>query len=191
MENSLFYINFQYLFNFHYILSMTIKDYKDICPKRIDLIIKNYDKKELVPSARAWEMWQSSFFNKLPIIKLVEGINNLKKFELSGDFSESSFKFFFKDLNYSIQYINPIEFNSFTISQKEKQRIAFLLQDELPLSWEKLNLLVRYLYRESQDQWNFETLRKLSGCVCENLSSALLLNKYIDERNIVPEKKVS
>ena len=153
---------------------------KKISPERIDMIIKNYRKEELVPSTKAWELWDTSFFNKIDFqgstgTFLKRFIERMKKNNKT--LTEKDFKELFPELKYNIPYIDPMQFNSFYISYNEINRIAMLLQEELNTTWDETIQIVEYTFRGKD--WSYNGMYKVIGCVSRKVKNLLFTKKMI------------
>lgn len=142
--------------------------------KKIDLIIKNYDKNNLVPSSKAWEMWFSNFFNRINLNRNdSKFIERIKIFRDSVSFEESDFKEIFPELKYTNKYINPMSFELYNISKKECERLAFLIQEEAPfVDFFQLKLIIEYTFRGRD--WNYKGFYKTCGVVSKELKRVLI-----------------
>jgi hypothetical protein len=157
------------------------QEVREIRPERIDMIIKNYRKEELVPSAKAWELWSASFFNKVDMLgKCVTFINRLRERNKTNNrtLTEQDFQELFPELKYNIPYIDPMEFNSFNISYDEINRIAMLLQEELNTTWEESVHLVKSTFRGND--WSYNGMYRIAGCVNSRLKALLFTKKMIN-----------
>lgn len=159
------------------------EEIREISPERIDLILKNYHEAELVPSAKAWERWSNQFFNKIipnsTCMKYIKVLRErLKKDNTTID--EKEFKELFPDLKYT-QYIDPMTYKDYYISFNEINRLAMLLQEEIPLTWEETKLAIEYTFRGND--WSYQGLYTVMGAV-SNRAKTLLFTKNFINKNI-------
>lgn len=150
------------------------KDINNISIEKINKILKSYKKEELVPSAHAWELWISDFWNKVDLKNdIMKYVNRFRDYRFQNEkMTEEDFKRVFPELEYT-QYVDPMSYNSFYISNDEINRIAMLLQEELNIEWLKATLLVKYTFRGNH--WNYRGLYSVSGSVCSKLKSRLMI----------------
>lgn len=116
---------------------------------KIKEILNDYNQKDLVPSAKAWELWQAQFFNKVKtnetFINEWETIKLIKKNDIN--LTEKEFNNYFPKATYSIQYINPLEYKKYTLSNKARNKIGLKLSILLPMNWDILDTILKSYYR--------------------------------------------
>lgn len=113
---------------------------------------------------RCWESWYKKFFKlegeKKRLDKnlsLIEYMDKGKEFNKTNA-SEEDFKKFYPDFKYK-QYKSPWDFNYRIVSIEKIQKIAFELQQYIPLEYNKLCSLIKtVLRRRKRHEWNFDTL---------------------------------
>jgi len=142
--------------------------------QRIDSIIRDYNKENLVPSSKAWELWFSNFFNRINLNRNdVNFIKRIKIFRDSNSFEETDFKNIFPELKFGGQYINPMSFELYNISKKEIEIVAFKLSEEIEfIEFSQLRQIVEYTFRGKE--WNYKGFFNCSGIVSKKLKRALL-----------------
>lgn len=111
---------------------------------------------------RCWESWVAVFFMKDDRHKkinqdltLIERISIMEKFENTAQ-SEEDFKKLYPDYEYDV-YKSPWDFNYRMVSEAKIQKIAFELQQHIPLEYNQLcSLVTTVLRRNKRERWVFD-----------------------------------
>lgn len=156
--------------------------------KDIEKVLSNYNTKDYVPNGKAWDIWSKKFFLKLDLQKQdSKFINRLRELiKKDNKLDEQSFKKHFPELNYSIEYIDPLNFNFITLSKKSIQRISFELSNIIELEYQKIELVLQYYYR--QERWDFDNFTRCLRMVDKEYSNIFNEKLFKDEVNQLPEK---
>lgn len=135
----------------------------------------NSDDYEL--NGKAFTLWLNTFvFNNesFKSLSLYDSTKKMNAFTKCGDYSEENFKKWFPDFKYT-KYIDP---NTFTdckrVSLKKCQKIAFELQEHIPMEHELLSRVLLGLYN-FEKEFSFDKLILLVGDFDQDLSLRMLI----------------
>lgn len=115
-------------------------------------------------NSQNWDDWQRLFLSKQNIssqfnekFKFADFVDRDLKFRQSS-MSEEDFNLYFPDIHYA-NYEHPFSYGHKTVSKTKIQKIAFELQEHIPIEYSELCHVLFVLYGSNKKtNWNFDNL---------------------------------
>lgn len=128
--------------------------------------------------------WISNFFWKSPSYERLSSYDATKKLNMftnCGDYSEENFQKWYPSYEYD-KYLDPNSLKEYKkVSKKKIQKVAFELQEHIPMEYDKLvNLLIRFYYFEKE--FSFDTLITRVFMVDQDLSLRMMIDKEVKNK---------
>lgn len=132
---------------------------------KIDSILNNMNDNDYRFSNKCWKKWLNEFLNKdnqfnnlTNHLSILEYKQYLKTFKET-DCSEKSFKKWIPKFKYD-NYISPWDYNIKVVSENKIQKVAFELQEHIPLEYTQLCKLLKTIYWTT-NTWDFNKISSL------------------------------
>lgn len=123
--------------------------------EEIEDILNSYSMRDLIPSAKSWELWQSEFFNELDL----KG-QDMKYLEILGEIISSESRLFEPDFQHSFpdllykRYKSPMDYRDYYLTKRARDIIAFKLECLTGVSFSNIQLALGYFYRGKK--WSYD-----------------------------------